>query len=127
MSQKVVHGFAWYAYPDVFGLEDEEVADPGHPFASSSGKVALPAEVLYYRSVHPADSGCLNQRRNHAYLVLSKDQHHPRLCNGWESEPAELTDKFKTGDGKVKMGRIVQHHKRHAGNLLEIELKLEAE
>jgi hypothetical protein len=125
MSQKVVRGFAWFTYFEVFGLEDEEAADPGHPFASPSGQVVPPEEVLYFRPTTPADSELSNPQRTSAYLVLSKTQHHPRVGQGWESEPAILGDKFKTGDGKVKMGKIVQHHKRHAGDLLECELKIE--
>jgi hypothetical protein len=126
MSQKVLHAFAWYTYPDVFGLEEDvEAADPGHPFSASPGKVAPPDEVVYYRPVDPADTGVHNEKRANAYLVLSKTQHHPRVSPGWESEPASLTDKFKTADGKVRMGRIVQHHKRHSGDLLEVELKIE--
>jgi hypothetical protein len=127
MSQKVLRAFAWYTYPDVFGLDDDDAAaaDPGHPFASAPGKVAAPEEVVYHRPVNPADSGLYNEKRANAYLVLSKTQHHPRVSPGWESEPASLAETFKTADGKVKMGRIVQRHKRHSGELLEIELKIE--
>src|SRR5262249_38114319 len=99
MSQKMLHGFAWYTYFEVFGLESEDTAAPGHPFASSPGNVAPPEEVLYFRRVNPADAGCFNQHRDHAYLVLSKTQHHPRVCPGWESEPAVLAGNFKTEDG----------------------------
>ena len=54
MPHKVFHGFAWYAYPDVFGLDDGVSTDPGHPFASPSGEARVPDEVLYYR---PAQAG----------------------------------------------------------------------
>jgi hypothetical protein len=127
MTQKVVHGFAWYTYPDIFGIEDEEVADPGHPFAPAPGKIHVPEEVVYFRLAIAADSGLHNEQRSNSYLVLSKTQHHPRVCNGWDSEPAVLTDKFKSQDGKVKMARIVQHHKRHSGDLLECELKVDSD
>jgi hypothetical protein len=126
MTQKMIHGFAWYTYPaPVFGLEDEETTDPGHPFASSAGAVRAPEEVLYFRPANPADTGLTNPSQANAYLVISKTQHHPRVAPGWESDPASLTDKFKTADGKVKLARIVQLHKRHSGDLLECELKLE--
>ena len=125
MSQKTLRGFAWYTYPDVLGLDDDVAADPGHPFAATPGKISLPEEVLYFRPTDPADTGLFNERRSSAYLILSKTQHHPRVCNGWESEPASLTDKFKTQDGKVKVNKIVQHHKRHAGDLVECELKID--
>ena len=36
MSQKVLHGFAWYSYPDILGVEPDSITDPGHPFASPS-------------------------------------------------------------------------------------------
>src|SRR5262249_371338 len=123
MSQKMVHGFVWYTFPDTFGLEDEEAADPGHPFTPSPGKVQVPEEVLYYRPKNPADTGLFNELRANTYLVVTKMQHHPRCCPGWESEPAVLDGKYKTADGKVKLTKIVQHHKRHAGDLLECELK----
>ena len=128
MSQKLVRGFVWYTFPDTFGLEDEEAAtDPGHPFATSTGKVQLPEEVLYYRPTNPADTGVFNEQRASTYLVVTKMQHHPRCCNGWDSEPAVLGEKFKTADGAVKLTKIVQKHKRHAGELLECELKIEGE
>jgi hypothetical protein len=127
-TPKVLHGFAWFSYPDFFGLEEDAPADPGHPFGSpSDGKIKVPEEVLYYRAANPADTGVQNEPRTHSYLVLSRTQHHPRLANGWESEPAKLTDKFKTQDGKVKLVKIVQLHKRHSGDLIECEWKLEGE
>jgi len=125
MAQKVLHGFAWYTYPDVFGAEDESNADPGHPFGSPVGEVSVPEEVLYYRPTQSTDAGVRNAQRDNAYLVLSKTQFHPRLCNGWESEPAALADTFKTGDGKVRMVKVVQVHHRHSGDLIECELKVD--
>jgi hypothetical protein len=127
MSHKIVHGFAWIAYPDTFGLETEEATDPGHPFQFGSSEVKTPEEVLYYRALDPSDAGIRNTSHTHAYLMLTKLQLHPRLSSGWESEPATLTDKFKTGDGKVKMAKMVQTHRRHAGDLLECELSIEEE
>ena len=51
---------------------------------------------------------------------------HPRVCKGWDSDPAVLTEKFKTDDGKVKMLRIVGvHHRHNRGDLMECELKIE--
>ncbi len=125
MAQKVLHGFAWYTYPDVFGLEAELDADPGHPFASPVGEVQIPEEVLYYRPTESTDAGVRNAKRDHAYLVLSKTQFHPRLGNGWESEPAALAETFKTKDGKVRLVKVVQVHHRHSGDLMECELKVE--
>jgi hypothetical protein len=125
MPHKIVHGFAWYAYPEVFGLEAEEAPDPGHPFAPRPGEVLAPAEVVYFRPAHPADAGVGNEHRPHSYLVLTKTQLHPKVGKGWDSDPAALTDKFKTEDGKVKMARIVQLHHRHVGDLLECELRVE--
>jgi hypothetical protein len=125
MSQKMIHGFAWCTYPDVFGLEETGAGDPGHPFASTPGKLQVPEEVLYYRPANPADTGLYNEHRDNTYLVLTKMQHHPRLCPGWESEPAALAGNFKTADGKVRLTRIVQHHKRHSGDLLECEFKID--
>lgn len=125
MSQKVLHGFAWYTYPDVFGAEPETLGDPGHPFASPAGDVRIPEEVVYYRPTQPADAGVRNPQRDHSYLVLSATQFHPRLGNGWESEPATLTDTFKTADGKVRMVKVVQIHHRHSGDLMECELKVD--
>jgi hypothetical protein len=125
MSQQVLRGYAWYAYPEVFGLEDERPSEPGHPFTSPSGEVRPPDEVVYFRTTDPADAGVHNARRDQSFLVLSRTPFHPRLGEGWESEPAALTDKFKTKDGKVRMARIIQTHKRHAGDLIECELKAE--
>ncbi|WP_406693848.1 hypothetical protein V5E97_22705 [Singulisphaera sp. Ch08] len=85
----------------------------------------IPEEVLYYRPTQAADAGVRNAQRDHAYLVLSKTQFHPRLCNGWESEPAALTETFKTGDGKVRLVKVVQVHHRHSGDLIECELKVD--
>jgi hypothetical protein len=127
MSQQMVHGFVWYAFPDVFGLEDDAPADAGHPFTAAPGKIQVPEEVLYYRPANPADTGVLNEKRSQMYLVVTRMQHHPRCCPGWESEPAALAGNFKTADGKVKLTKIVQHHKRHAGDLLECELKIEGD
>jgi hypothetical protein len=124
----MIRGFAWYAYHEFFGLEDEEEpAEPGHPFTPPSGKAHVPEEVLYYRPVDQADSGFFNPYRANTYLIVTRTQHHPRVCPGWESEPAVLGDKYKSADGKLKLAKIVQHHKRHAGDLLECELKLEDE
>src|SRR5262249_47914 len=122
MAHRTIHGFAWYATPDIFA---EEVPDPGHPFCSCPGEIATPEEVIYFRPFDPADAGVDNERRTPAYLVISKTQLHPRLCKGWESEPAALSDKFKTADGKVRMVRVVHQHHRHAGKLLECELRVE--
>ena len=125
MLNRVIHGFAWYTYPDVFGLEDAEAADPGHPFSSRPGEVLAPPEVVYFRAASPADAGCRNEKHDHAYLVMTKTQLHPKVSNGWESEPAALTDKYKTEDGKVRMVRIVEmHHSRH-GEVMECELKVD--
>jgi hypothetical protein len=125
MPQKVVHGYAWYTFPDVFGLETADVPDPGHPFSSRPGEVAAPPEVIYCRPANPGDSGLRNEHHSYSYLVLTKTQHHPKLPNGWDSEPANLTGDYKTHDGKVKMVRIVDLHRRHSGNLLECELKVD--
>jgi hypothetical protein len=125
MNRRLVRGFVWYTYPSFLGVEDEAPADPGHPFARSTGAVQAPTEVLYFRPAIPADTGLFNVQHNNAYLIVTRTQHHPIVHDSWESEPAVLGDTFKTGDGKLKMGRIVQHHKRHAGDLLECELKLE--
>jgi hypothetical protein len=127
MSQQMVKGFVWCTFPDVLGLDDDAATEPGHPFTPSPGKVQVPEEVLYYRPANPADSGFFNEKRANTYLVVTKMQHHPRCCPGWESEPAVLAGNFKTADGKVKLTKIVQHHKRHAGDLLECELKIEGD
>ena len=47
------------------------------------------------------------------------------MSRGWESDPAVLSEKFQSGDGKVKMFRIVELHHRRAGDLLECELKVD--
>jgi hypothetical protein len=125
MSQKLVHGYAWYTYPDVFGLDAKDATDPGHPFASCPGEVHAPPEVIYFRPVQPADTGVRNEPRDHSYLVMTKTQLHPMMCKGWEADPAVLTDKFKTQDGKVKIVRIVELHHRRAGDLMECEIKVE--
>jgi hypothetical protein len=125
MAQKVLHGFAWYTYPDVFGADPESIDVPSHPFTSPAGDVRIPEEVLYFRPTNSADAGVRNLQRDHSYLVLSKTQFHPRLCDGWESEPAALTDTFKTGDGKVRLVKVVQVHHRHSGELMECELKVD--
>jgi hypothetical protein len=125
MVSKVVHGYAWYTYPDVFGREDEEAADPGHPFASRPGEVATPPEVVYFRATSPADAGLRNEHHAHAFLVMTKTQLHPKVNNGWESEPAYLTDKFKTEDGKVRMVKIVEMHRGRHGEVMECELKVD--
>src|SRR5262249_53147544 len=125
MPQKVLRGYAWFTYPDVFGAEEDAGSGPGHPFATSSGEVRAPEEVLYYRPTDPTDTGVRNQQRDNSYLVLSKTQFHPRLSNGWESEPASLSEQFKTKDGKVRLVKIVQVHHRHSGDLMELELKIE--
>jgi hypothetical protein len=125
MSQKLIHGYAWYTYPDVFGLDPKDLTDPGHPFASGPGQVRAPAEVLYYRPVRAADTGVRNELRDHSYLVMTKTQLHPLVCKGWEADPAILTDKFKSEDGKAKIVRIVELHHRRAGDIMECELKVE--
>jgi len=124
MPSRLVKGFAWYAYPDVFGLDTTELADPGHPFAFSPGEVKAPVEVVYFRPTHKADTGVHNEHQTHSYLVLTKTPLHPRVCKGWDSDPAVLTDKFKTQDGKVRMSRIVAIHNRHMGDLVECELSV---
>jgi len=124
MPQKTVRGYAWYTYPDVFGLDPKDATDPGHPFSSGPGEVHAPAEVVYFRPVVPADSGLRNELRDHSYLVLTKTQLHPMMSKGWESDPAVLSDKFQTADGKVRMIRIVELHHRRAGDIMECELRV---
>ncbi len=119
MSNRLVHGFAWYTFPDVFGLDVTEVADPGHPFSFGPGEVSAPAEVVYFRPAKSGDAGVRNEIHPHSYLVLTKTQLHPRVSRGWDSDPAILTEKFKTEDGKVKMLRIVgMHHRPTRGDLM---------
>jgi hypothetical protein len=125
MSNRLVRGFAWYTYPDLFGLDAPDNADHGHPFAFRPGEVKTPAEVVFCRPATSSDAGIQNEARANAFLVMTKTQLHPMVCQGWESDPAVLTEKFKTDDGKVKMLRIVQLHHRHRGDLLECELKVE--
>lgn len=125
MSNKSVKGYAWLTYPDVFGLEETEAGDPGHPFAFGPGEVRAPAEVVFFRPARAGDAGVRNELHPHSYLVLTKNQLHPMVRNGWDSDPAMLTEKFKTEDGKVKMLRIVNVHHRHRGDLMECELKIE--
>jgi hypothetical protein len=125
MLAKVVHGFAWYTYPDLFGLEDTESADPGHPFSARPGEVVAPPEVLYFRAANPADAGCRNEPHDHAFLVMTKTQLHPKVSNGWESEPAFLTDKFKSEDGKARITKIVAQHRTRHGEVMECELRIE--
>jgi hypothetical protein len=126
MSNKLVHGYAWVTYPDVFGLDATEVTDPGHPFAFGPGAASTPAEVVYFRPANSADTGVRNEFQKHSYLVLTKTPLHPRVTKGWESDPAVLTEKFKTEDEKVKMLRIIGvHHRNRAGDLMECELKIE--
>src|SRR4051812_13194345 len=105
MSNNVIHGFAWFTYPATFGLEDDDAVDPGHPFASSSGSMLVPDEVLYHRPVQQDDAGILNPRQANSYLVLTRTLHHPRVCDGWDSDPAALTGTFKSADGRVKITR----------------------
>jgi hypothetical protein len=125
MPQKMLHGFAWYVYPEVFGAEDAVGSGPGHPFSTADGEVRTPEEVIFYRPTDSADAGVRNQQRENSYLALSKTQFHPRLCNGWESEPAALLETFKTKDGKVRLMKICQVHHRHSGDLMECDLKVE--
>jgi hypothetical protein len=125
MSNKLVHGYAWLTHPDVFGIDPTEVTDPGHPFAFDLGEVRAPAEVVFFRPASSGDVGVNNEMQPYSYLVLTKTQLHPRVKNGWDSDPAILTDKFKTEDGKVKMLRIIGLHHRHRGDLLECELKID--
>ncbi len=127
MSQKIVHGYAWIAYPDLLGVDADTDTDPGHPFGATPTEIRAPEEVLYYRRVDARDSGLRNMPHHSSYLVMTKMQHHPRLRQGWESDPAVLSEKFKTIDGKVKMSKMVQVHHRHAGDLLECELSIEQE
>jgi hypothetical protein len=124
MSSRLVHGYAWLTHPDVFGLDTTDVADPGHPFAFDPGQVKAPPEVVYFRPAHSGDTGFNNELQPHSYLVLTKTQLHPKVSNGWDSDPAILSEKFKTEDGKVKMLRIVGMHHRHRGDLLECELSV---
>src|SRR5437870_8419545 len=88
MAHQVVRGFAWYTYPDLFGVEDESTVEPGHPFSARMGEVVAPSEVVYFRPAHPADAGLGNERRAHSYLIFTRTSLHPKICNGWESEPA---------------------------------------
>ena len=126
MSNRLVHGYAWVTYPDVFGLDVTENADPGHPFAFRPGEVSTPAEVVYFRPASSADAGFKHECQPHSYLVLTKTQLHPMVTRGWESDPAVLTEKFKTEDGKVKLLRILGvHHRNRSGDLMECELKIE--
>jgi hypothetical protein len=125
MSQKLVHGYAWYTYPDVFGLDAADATNPGHPFSSGPGEVHAPAEVVYFRPVCPTDAGLRNELRDHSYLVLTRTQLHPMMSKGWESDPAMLSEKFQSADGKVRMVRIVELHHRRAGDIMECELKVQ--
>jgi len=125
MSQKLIRGYAWYTYPDVFGLDTNGATDPGHPFGAGPGEVRAPAEVVYFRPVFPTDSGLNNEHRDHSYLVMTKTQLHPMTSKGWDADPAVLTDKFKTQDGKVRMVRIVELHHRRAGDIMECEIKVD--
>jgi hypothetical protein len=126
MSNRLVHGYAWVTHPDVFGLDVTEVTNPGHPFASGPGEVNAPAEVVYFRPASSGDAGLKNECQSHSYLVLTKTQLHPRVSSGWDSDPAVLSEKFKTEDGKVKMLRIISvQHRNRAGDLMECELKIE--
>jgi hypothetical protein len=125
MSQRLVHGYAWYTYPDVFGVEAPDATGPGHPFSFGPGEVHAPTEVVYFRPVAAADSGLRNELRDHSFLVMTKNQLHPMMAKGWESDPAVLTEKFQTADGKVRMVRIVELHHRRAGDLMECELKVQ--
>jgi hypothetical protein len=126
MPNKLVHGYAWVTYPDVFGLENPEVTEPGHPFAFGPGEVTAPAEVVFYRRASLGDAGVRHDIQPNSYLVLTKTQLHPRVSKGWESDPAALTEKFKSEDGKVRMLRIIGvHHRNRAGDLMECELKIE--
>lgn len=125
MSAKLVHGYAWLTYPDVFALDPAQIDNPGHPFANGHGETKAPAEVVYFRPASDGDAGVSNEHHPHSYLVLTKNQLHPIVNKGWDSDPAMLSDKFKTEDGKVKMLRIVGLHRRHRGDLLECELRIE--
>jgi hypothetical protein len=120
-----LHGFAWYAFPDLIGVTTGDAVDPGHPFANGSGGVSASQEVLYFKRFKAEDTGVLNEQRDHAYLVLTRTQLHPKLAKGWESEPAVLSDKFKSQDGRVRMTRIVEKHHRHSGDVVECELRVE--
>jgi hypothetical protein len=125
MAHRLIKGYAWYLYPDEFGLDDGAAADPGHPFGSGSGEVRAPAEVLFFRPIVPADTGLANERRDHSYLVMTKTLLHPMMAKGWDAAPAALTEKFKTQDGKVRMVRVVElHHRRH-GDIMECEIKVD--
>jgi hypothetical protein len=126
MSSRLIRGFAWYTYPEFFGFDDAEVTNPGHPFAlGATGEVKTPAEVVYFRATSAADTGTRNEIRAHSFWVLTKTQLRPLVSRGWDSDPAVLTDKFKTEDGTVRMVRVVELHHRHAGDLMECEFKVD--
>lgn len=120
-----MHGFAWYAYPDVFGDETTEATEPGHPFDNGHGGVSAANEVLYFKRIHDDDAGVLNEKRDHGFFVLTRTQLHPKLANGWESEPANVTEGFKTHDGKARLIRLIARHRRHVGELVECEMRIE--
>ncbi len=63
MSNRLIHGYAWYTYPDVFGPGPSDDAECGHPFAFRPGEVSTPAEVVYFRPAHTADAGIRNEAR----------------------------------------------------------------
>jgi hypothetical protein len=125
MSHKLIHGYTWLVFPDPFAIGDSDSCDPGHPFCSRPGEIAPPGEVIHFRAVNPADAGVCNEKRDPSYLVVTNSQFHPKVSQGWESEPANLTDKFKTGDGKLRMIRVIQQHHKRFGDLMECELRVE--
>lgn len=125
MSHHMIHGYTWVVFPDPFAMGDSDGTDPGHPFRSRPGEVAAPGEVLHFRPLNAADSGVANEQREPSYLVVTNSQFHPKVCQGWESEPANLSDRFKTSDGKVRMVRIIQQHKKRYGDLMECEFRIE--
>jgi hypothetical protein len=127
MHARIVRGYAWLAFPDEFVFGIDLVVDPGHPFGTPDGRVVVADEVLYHRLIHPSDTGVCNPPRVLTYLVMTRMQHHPRLCKGWESEPAVLTDKYRSADGRVRLTRVLHYHHRHVGELMECELKVEEE
>lgn len=125
MSHQLIHGYPWLVFHDAFAMDAMDPNALVHPFGSRPGENAAPGEVIHFRPVNPADAGVNNEKREPSYLVVTNSQFHPKLSQGWDSEPANLTDKFKTSDGKVRMIRIIQQHHKRWGDLLECELRIE--
>ncbi|HWE37798.1 MAG TPA: hypothetical protein VG406_14615 [Isosphaeraceae bacterium] len=118
---KLVHGFAWYAYPDPFRDESQP---PGHPFGGADGAAKVPDEVVFYRPLAPGDAGIHNEIKPDVYLVVTRTMLHPKINKGWEVDPALLTEKFKTGDEQVRMTRVIKAHKTRCGEVTEGEFRL---